>query len=153
MPIEPGSLSLGVVAGGLIVGFANHFLSKSRSIEAIRITEFNKGASVFRAAFVDIIYSLRQNSEMGSELIAKIITPEILLAHEKAKILFEPFLNKSELQGFNMAWENYVNCKYNYYTHLTSDPSAGSDNDRKQFSQFCLDHIDKLLNYAKPKMT
>ena len=153
MPIEPGSLSLGVVAGGLIVGFANHFLSKSRSIEAIRITEFNRGASVFRAAFVDIMYSHRQNSEMGSELIAKIITPEILLAHEKAKILFEPFLNKSDLQGFNVAWENYMNSKYSYYTQAPSSHLEGHSNDRKDFSKYCLNHIDALLSYAKPKMT
>jgi hypothetical protein len=38
MPIEPGNLSLGVLAGGLIGTIAGHYLTKSRSMEERRVS-------------------------------------------------------------------------------------------------------------------
>jgi hypothetical protein len=144
MPIEIGSFSIGAVAGGVVIGLFNHFLSKSRSIEAIRITEFNKGAAAFRAAFVDIIFLLRRHKEGASGLIPKIISDGVIVNHEKAKILFEPFVEKSDIPGFNSAWDAYTKCRVNYGT-VNTNPT------RAEEGQFCLNHIDTLLSYAKPK--
>jgi hypothetical protein len=44
MPIELGSFSLGTVVGGVIVGFVNHYLTKSRNVEDRKISEFNGAA-------------------------------------------------------------------------------------------------------------
>jgi hypothetical protein len=139
----------GSVVGGIIVyvfkTFVEHELAAYRSIEAIRATEFAKGAASFRAAFVDVIFILRQNIEgVHHELIPKIFTKETLIAHEKAKILFEPFLDKNTLIRFNNAWEEYIKCPVNYGT-INSNPSSAEE------SQNCLNHIENLLLYAKMK--
>jgi hypothetical protein len=57
---------------------------------------------------------LRQNAEDGEELIHKIFTQEVLIAQEKAKILFEPFFDKFNLDGFNNTWERYTKSSYDY---------------------------------------
>lgn len=184
MPIETGSLSLGALVGILIGTVASHYLTKSRNseerqfkmiidaseniknaslnhqlassrnIEAIRITEFNKGAAEFRSAFVDTIYLLRQNKDSGSDFIKKIITPDALISHEKAKILFEPFIDESAFQGFTNAWDNYANCQFNYYAQVASshDGVTPLNADLKDMSNYCLIQIDNLMQYAKPHM-
>ena len=136
----------GGVLGILIGYFIEHQLARSRSIEAIRITEFNKGAAVFRAAFVDTVFLLRRHKEGASGLIRKIISDTVLVDQEKAKILFEPFLDKTVLGDFGMAWDAYVNSRINYGS-INANPTKAEE------SQFCLDHIDKLLYYAKPKIS
>lgn len=44
MAIEIGSFSLGFIAGGIIVGFFNHLLAKSRDGEKMKNEQFNKSA-------------------------------------------------------------------------------------------------------------
>jgi len=39
----------------------------------------------------------------------EIIDRSILIAHEKARIIFEPFVPSIKLEGFNTAWKNYKN--------------------------------------------
>ena len=44
MPVELGSFSLGAIAGGIVIGIANHYLSKSRNEEE---RFYNKAADTF----------------------------------------------------------------------------------------------------------
>lgn len=52
MPIELGSFSLGTVAGGVMVGFFNHFMTKSRNTEDRKIREYNDAATKFRGFII-----------------------------------------------------------------------------------------------------
>ncbi len=52
MPIEPGSFSFGVVAGGSVVALINHFLAKSRDVESRQIEYFNYVAGALNSDLV-----------------------------------------------------------------------------------------------------
>ena len=153
----------GSICGGVITYFFKaiyeHYLALSRSIEAIRqshensikllrIVEFNKAASIFRAEFVHTIFMLRKNINAIPGHIGKnseFITDEILINQEKAKIIFEPFLSVSELEGFEAAWENYKTGEEQCIN------TVGTESFDQEFSKFYLNHIEILLGYAKPK--
>jgi hypothetical protein len=76
-----------------------------------------------------------------------IINRDALIAHEKAKILFEPFIPTAQLKGFNQAWEKYKNADADY-----SQGDRTMSGFKTQRSQDHLDHINGLLYFAKPKI-
>ena len=104
----------GVIAGTIIGGILAHcsgtkLIQKTHEndLRVMRITEFNKAAALFREAFVMEIFLLRENINTGDHMPNNIINRDALIAHEKAKILFEPFVPLAELERFNQAWEKY----------------------------------------------
>lgn len=80
----------------------------------------------------------------------RIISQDILITHEKAKILFEPFVPADTRVGFNTAWENYKNTKDIY----SDDPKAITNNRDypPAISNLYLDNLNYLLDeFAQPK--
>lgn len=138
-------ISIGGTIGFIIREIIGDRMARDRALETIRITEFNKAASTFRVAFVNEIFLLQENIKMGTKMPDEIIYPNILIAHEKAKIIFEPFVSSTELESFNKAWENYKNCENTYYPKHMGSYKA-------EKSKFYLDHINHLLQHAKPKI-
>ncbi|HDL01572.1 MAG TPA: hypothetical protein ENH23_04995 [candidate division Zixibacteria bacterium] len=110
--------------------------------ELLQRQEFNKAASVFRAAFVDVIYKIQKakltDSDQGWFDFKKILTEEVLIAHGKAKILFEAYIDKSDLPGYSSAWGKYSNCHNNF-----------AKDEKKDKTPELISHIDNLLKYAK----
>jgi hypothetical protein len=144
---EVQSTLLGAIIGGIIGICATYYgnrLARSATMETIKITEFNKAASLFRATFVNEIFLLRRDIATGDKKITHLFPSEVLVVHEKAKIMFEPFLNGEILHRFNIAWEEYKNCEYNYYATFSNE------RDQRSFNQYCLDHICNLLSYTNP---
>ncbi|ANA40452.1 hypothetical protein A2G06_09280 [Geobacter anodireducens] len=142
--------TIGGVLGYLLKTQIDHRLAIARNYETLRVTEFNKAAAVFRAEFVNEIFMLRKNIASGNEFVNRIITNETIIRHEKARIIFGPFIDTPDLGGFNEAWEKYKNCEYDYFSQAQTYNPANITN-RKEFSQFYLDHIESLLKFAKPK--
>ncbi|MGD0231575.1 MAG: hypothetical protein ABSC19_14680 [Syntrophorhabdales bacterium] len=129
--------------GGTFLGaFITYRFALRLNRETLRITEFNKAAAAFRAAFVEVMYWFRQRSDVEGKMIPQILTDHVLVDHEKAKIVFEPFLEKTQLAGFNEAWEEYVQCRVNY---------GGENSSRSDERQYCLGYINRLFGYAAPK--
>ena len=153
------TFTIGGILGYLLKTQIDHLLAIARIRENIRVTEFNKSASIFYASFVDVIVRLRRNTQTAEFHYTNIPTSADLIEHEKAKIIFEPYIVTGKLEGFNMAWDKYKNCKDNYTNEFISTMSTdisieaageiGRTN-RKQFSHYCLNHIYVLLEYAKP---
>ena len=137
----------GAIIGGAI-GIIGTYLG---TVKITKRQEFNKAADIFRADFIDEIFMLRKNIISGDTFISNIITDSIYIRHEKSKIIFESFLTNKELSGFNKAWEDYKNCENNFFLSNQSYHPADISN-RKEFSRFYLNHIEILLNYAKPKI-
>lgn len=137
--IAGGFALLGTLIGALL----NHYFSNYRSSRG----RFNIAADNFRAAFDDVLVLLSKNFREDSQtmMIDKIITPEVLERQDKARIQFEPFLDKSSLKGFNDAWDTYEKFKENYNINKPDDLSI------RYISFKMIDHINELLNYAKPK--
>ena len=69
----------------------------------------------------------------------------VVVAHEKAKIMFEPFVPASEQKSFNVAWEKYR------YGERNQAEDQDNESFRKKLSQIYLEHIDALLKYADAK--
>jgi hypothetical protein len=152
-------LSSGVV--GVIIGYLfktqiDHRLAVARNFEVIRANEFNKAAATFRVTFLEQMYSLRKNAITGEIRVSHILDDSVWALHEKAKIMFEPFLEESTIVGFNTAWKKYQDTE-DYHDKAMKQgfiPKCNYSEDifRRQLSQFYLDHIYELLEFAKPKM-
>jgi hypothetical protein len=151
------ALPIGAIIGWIIREVVSDKLARDRAFEMVRITEFNKAAAIFHAAFIDIIYLLRQNSQTAEIHYSNILTDKILITHEKARIMFEPYLIPDKLAGFNTAWEKYKDSEENYYKEFLQEQRPEPTIEdvkarRKDFSQYCLTHLYALLEYAKPKI-
>lgn len=158
----------GGIGGGFIVYLTKsiweNYLALNRSIKVLQLTEFNKAAADFRAAFTEVLFYLRQNTENGigkKELIFKIINTKDLICYERAVIVFEPFINDGDMNNFRTAWKN---CKE--YMQKTENEWADSKNPADtewirhlvvstdkglNLNQEYLKHIEDLLEYAKRK--
>jgi len=150
----------GAIIGATIAGPIAYCFSKKlitithkNDIDLMQRQEFNKAAAAFRVAFVDVIYILRANVRDGTKPVTRVITTEVVDVQEKAKIIFEPFLSKEKLVGFNNAWEEYVECNHTHGKYgYTYSNDRTCDEDNKAHSQYCLEHIYYFFdNYAKPK--
>jgi len=140
---ETNMLNVIIGIGGTVAGTVlGAFITYRFALRLNSNIEFNKAAAVFRAAFVEVMYWLRQGSEVEGRMIPQILTDAVLVDQEKAKLVFEPFLSKTELAGFNAAWDEYIGCRINY---------GGKTSSRSEERQYCLGHIDRLLSYAAPK--
>jgi hypothetical protein len=134
--------------GYFIRTLIDHRLALDRIKENIRITEFNKAAAIFRVEFVATMLFLRKNiNSIDKNIIsnAEIISDATIIAQEKAKILFEFYLSINERGCFNRAWEDYRYGKDGY------ESKPGTALCHKEFSQYYLEKINTLLEYAKPK--
>jgi len=138
------ALPIGGIIGWIIREIVSDRLARERGFEAIKITEFNKSATQFRAAFVSEQYRLRNETPAIVTYLAAINerTPSTMIANEQAKILFEPFV--SDTDGFNSAWEFYSTGWRDWLQEC-------SDNNDKGIEEF-LGHYFHLLDYAKPKL-
>ena len=130
------------IVGGLLGALINHYFSKFRSKQE----RFHGAASEFRAAFVDYIQAIRHSAPtdefgMGYSGMREIHTNTVEQAHEKAKIRFESFLDKSDLPGFNAAWEKYRQ----WPEHFKDKDSQYNTRDA------ILHNIAILLDYANQK--
>ena len=113
--------------------------------------EFNAAAITFRSAFVNEIRLLRENIVTGNKIPSNIIQPGILINHEKAKIVFEPFVSVARRSAFNDAWDNYKNSE-NIYCQQVPMENMGLNKFKKDLSNVYLVHINKLLDgFAKLK--
>jgi hypothetical protein len=127
--------------------FAGVYFSRKQGMESIRIIEFNRGAADFRASFVEIIFKLRKNK---TSFDFQIMTEEVFIGHEKAKIIFEPFVDHRELKRFNEAWKKYLNTN-DEYNRDEKNPNFASPEGIEKISMLYLHHIADLLEFAKPK--
>jgi hypothetical protein len=142
------------VGGALIGSWAGGAISRSAALRAAESSnrnamdimarqEFNKAAAAFRAALVDEMYRL-EHIDMSTSINCLAVmmerTDATTVAHEKARILFEPFIDKSGLPGFRKAWGIYTN---NWPQYLKD----GDGYDKQDF----FSHLFSFLEYAKPK--
>ena len=100
---------------------------------------YNEAAAVFRAAFVDTIYLLRE----GKQDVYNIITSGVLADQERALIRFEAFLTPSAQTKLRTAWEQYSAGPH------TSAP--GSTDKRSKDVARAQANLRLLLQCAKPK--
>ena len=138
------ALPIGAVVGWIIREIVSDRLARDRAFEVIKITEFNKAAAEFRAAFVDEMFRIGRRMETPHAIYGERLI-DITIANEKAKIIFEAFLPSDMLSGFSAAWKKYEEADIGENSPLTEEG-------RKQIANIYLSHIKNLLEFAKPKI-
>ena len=94
---------------GAIVGFIGTYFASTRLFSKQRKLE---AASKFREAFSEEIAACKSTDKFS----IKEITVIAMKKHEKAVILFEPFLEKSKINKFHKHWNKY--CEFNNYKNI-----------------------------------
>ena len=95
---------LGGFLGYFIRLFVEHRLAIDRIRENIRITEFNKAASDFRAAFAPAIVKFNLIRDLNA--IDKMLREE-LIPQGVAIERFRPFVALEKQEAYQEAWEKY----------------------------------------------
>lgn len=158
MPIELGSFSFGAIAGGIVIGIANHYLSKSRNKEEREITEFNKAAFAFRDAFLQETTFLKNNTFIPGGERTYTTLNEYLFAgyvhrHLKSFEVFRKYLSSIEMAGIDKAWQKY--CKHPddpkvLYFEQYSTKNVSKERE-KELKDLALQRIEEILKFAKHK--
>ncbi len=119
----------GAVAGALISTWATH--------RTVKKQQFYVESAKFRAAFVDEMIRLRHEEDD----VCKILNTLSIAKHEKAKILFYPWVSVCKRESFNKAWEDHV--------RIVKTTAPGSFDTRKTECYSATRRIEKLLLHAK----
>jgi hypothetical protein len=120
------------IIGALISGAVGYFAARS----TWRNVQFNEAASRFSEAFVSEIIALRK----GREDVYRILTDEVLLQHERATVIFEPYLSKSDRELLQEAWRAYATA--------TRTTAPGNIGNRKPECEAAIVQIERLLSFA-----
>ena len=149
------------VLGGLLGAWIGGIISRKSSREAIaasnknaidimRRQKFNKAASDFKAAFFDII----NPDGMRVQDILK----ELIVEHERAKIVFSANFATHALHSLNKAWVAYYSQENRNAEHLFEYKSVVIDSSHNIDTQheikvrkLALSRIENLLSFAKYK--
>jgi hypothetical protein len=98
----------GTVIGGFLGYFIRTFIAHNLAIgrlkEGIRISEFNKAAADFRAAFAPAIAKfniLTGRNEIESMLKSELISQSVAIE------VFRPFVREAERTEYQEAWDDY----------------------------------------------
>jgi hypothetical protein len=159
MPIEFGSFSLGALAGGIVIGIANHYLSKSRDKESRETIDFNKAADEFRNAFLPELAFLKHNvvipeNERMYTTLAEYLQSGFINRHLKAFEIFRNYLSSKERKDIDKAWEQYCHDKDNsialYYEQFEIEGKKPTDKIESE-KELVLKRIEKILKFAKHK--
>jgi len=152
MPIELGSFSLGTFVGGVIVGFVNHYLTKSRSVEDRKIREFNDAATKFRNAFKDEVLALDPSLSRDIGDIEVLLT-NAFAKHRSAVFDFLPMLTGEDAKAFEKAWHEYYRSDkepdddYPFFGKY-SEKWNGTIYDRVPRMKLAQERINVLLSFA-----
>ena len=156
MPIELGSFSLGVIAGGIVIGITNHYLSKSRTKEERKVTEFNNAAAIFRDVFLPETTYLKHHANIGG-LGSSHNLHETLsvgyLRQLKALEIFKIYLSSKDKKGIDKTWQKY--CKHPddpnvLYFEQYSTKNVSKERE-EELKALALERIEKILKFAKHK--
>jgi hypothetical protein len=156
MPIEFGSFSLGAIAGGIVIGIANHYLSKSRNKEQREINEFNNAAAIFRDVFLPETAFLKYHANIGglgsSNNLHEILSSGYL-RQLKAFETFKPYLSPVNRIGIDKAWQEYCRHPDNQETlYFKQYSTKNVSRDREaELKNIALERIEKILEFAKNK--
>ena len=137
--------TLGLFLGYFIRLFIEHRLAIDRIKENIKLTEFNKAASEFRAAFAPAIVKFKLLSD--SNEINQMLKDELVkqgVAIEK----FKPFIHSSKQIEYQNAWEEYHQShrREGISSVYFLDYSMGDE--KKRFKLFN-DRINAILKFAE----
>ncbi|MCI5219275.1 MAG: hypothetical protein D3914_08815 [Candidatus Electrothrix sp. LOE2] len=139
---------------GTILGVVIGWLLNHRTMNSIvKRQEFYKAAAAFRVAFCDEYRTLRsiaRPEEINDSFVMDTLS-EAVAKHEKAYIMFRPYLTGKRMRDFDKAWHDYLVPKGGEVADL---PKPFIDYYRESNYESCiklaLEKMDVLMEFAKP---
>jgi len=93
---------------GIIGSVIGSRMSRSTTLAAIKITEFNRAAAKFRAAFLPQIAYLNHGADIKScGNLREVLSHFYLRGHLQALEIFKPYLCPADQRGIERAWSEY----------------------------------------------
>lgn len=131
----PYANALFTVIGALIGAFATYFAARN----TWRNLQFNEAATRFTEAFVSEIIALRR----ANADVYRVLNDGALDRHERAAVLFEPYLSEAKRELLKEAWKSYADS-------LRSS-APGSLSNRPIECDNALNQIDRLMSFARQR--
>ena len=141
------------VSGVLLGVWIGWLLNRLTVNHTIKQQEFYKAASAFRVAFTDEYRALKAvvRTEDIEDAFIQTTLANAAPKHEKACILFRPYLTEEKKQKFDQAWQDYV-CPEG--GDVADEPShfIGYLNETQPdvSIKLALEKMDRLMEFAKP---
>jgi hypothetical protein len=141
------------VSGALLGVVIGWLLNRSTVNHTIKQQEFYKAASAFRAAFTDEYRALKAvvRTEDIEDAFIQTTLANAAAKHEKACVLFRPYLTEKKKQQFDQAWQDYVCPEGGDVADLPSPFIDYYNETRPDVSiKLALEKLDRLMEFAKP---
>ena len=141
--------AIGIV--GIIIGSK---MSRSSTLEALRITDFNRAAADFRSILITDLYKLKRIAKKENpewDFVPNFIEKAIL-RHKIAFMKFEPYLPSSQIPAYRRAWEQYSNPDgINEEKHTNPLNAYWTPNNPEKGLHLAISNLERLMKFAKPK--
>ena len=141
------------VSGTLLGVTIGWLLNRWTMNSTVKRQEFYKAAAAFRAAFSDEYIALKavvRPEDVDDDFVMNILS-KAKSKHEKACVLFRPYLSEKKIQEFEKAWNDYLVPDGGEIAEL---PSPFIDYYNESQHEVCiklaLEKLDKLMEFAKP---
>ena len=140
---------------GIIGSIIGSKMSRSSTMEAVRMTEFNKAAAIFRTAFIEQLRELKSvihPENLDVDFVYTLIENAIV-DHEMAFIGFEPYLSWPVLTSYHDAWKQYSHTS-DIPKETTPDSLEGYYAHTKSVEDcihLAVSNIERLLKFANPQ--
>lgn len=148
----------------LVSVYIGYLLSGRTAKKIVKLQGFNKAASEFHIAFVEVQRKLDESKSFDilkpEGIGVKVVLEEFITEHERAMIKFRPHVSKCKLTSFDNTWKTYYSQKNKYdnclgdYIPKEHDGSHLIDsNHEDKVRKLALSRIEKLLSFAEIKNT
>lgn len=138
---------------GTILGVVIGWLLNHRTMNSIvKRQEFYKAAAAFRVAFVDEYSSLKsiaRPEDIDDSFVMNTLSKAVA-KHEKAYIMFCPYLTGKRIRAFDKAWHNYLVPTGGEVADLPNPFIDYCESNHESCIKLALEKMDVLMEFAKP---
>ena len=149
-PIIASAMGIFGTLLGVLVGW---LLNRWTVSDTVKQQEFFKAAAGFRAAFAEEYRTLKGvvRPEDVEDTFVQTTLANVLALHEKACVLFRPYLSHKKKEQFDRAWKDYLCPEGGDLAELPSPFIDYYRESRHDLSiQLALEKLDGLMEFAKP---
>ncbi len=160
---EVGAILISAIIGGaigIIGAVIGNRMSRSTTLAAIKITEFNKAAAVFKNTFLPEIVYLKYNAALEeisghTDDITGLLKSGYTRRHLGAFETFQAILSPKDRQNLQKIWDEYCHpegipeCEDTKRDHAFNDYSRIQESsDQETTKKIALEKINNILKFA-----
>jgi len=128
---------------GILFTIVGALVGALASIYAARLTAEKQQLYIESAKFIEAFISQVIALRKANQDAYKITSDEVITTQHKAKVRFEPWVEKKQIKSFHESWHKYE--------QSIKTQAPGSIDRRKAECDVALKQIEDLLSYTKTK--